>query len=66
MRRVGHGTHMTRMRNSCNLFGKPEEVRVGLYCLREPVVLTWILKEWGVRMWIGFIRFRTGTNGGLI
>jgi hypothetical protein len=60
------GTWNTRdeMRNSCKLFRKPEER--GLNFFRELVVLIWILKKRGVRLWTGFIWLRTGTNGGLL
>jgi hypothetical protein len=30
---------------------------------RFKIILKWILKEWGGRMWVGFIWLRTGTSG---
>jgi hypothetical protein len=30
------------------------------------IILKWILGDWGVKVWTGFIWLRIGTNGGLL
>jgi hypothetical protein len=29
------------------------------------IILKWILKKWGLRLWTGFIWLRIGTSGGV-
>jgi hypothetical protein len=56
---------MAKMRNAyrilfVNLSGSDN---LGDIDVDENVVLKWILYKWDMRMWIGFIWLRIGTNG---
>jgi hypothetical protein len=34
--------------------------------IEEMIILKFILRNWGLRVWIGFIWLRIWTNGGLL
>jgi hypothetical protein len=49
------------------LVGKLEGERALRRCkCRQTVILKWILKKYGVRVWTGFIWFSIETSGGLL
>jgi hypothetical protein len=50
-------THMGDMSNAYRILDGKREGRV---------ILKWILKKCGVRVWIGFMWLRIGTGGGLL
>jgi hypothetical protein len=48
------------------LVKKPEEKRPLNLDVGRKIILEWIFKKWGLRMWIGFIWIRIGTSGRLL
>jgi len=64
----GHVACMGEMRNSYKiLIGIPEEKRpLGRHSRRSEDDLRMDLREYGGKVWIGFISLRIGTSGGLL
>jgi hypothetical protein len=60
MRWAGHAAHLGDMRSSYKiLVGKPERKRPLERLERSwGIILEWVLRKWGGKVWIGFIRLR--------
>jgi len=48
-----------------NLYYRPRD-HMGELGMRLRIILKWILKKYGVRMWAGFIWLRKGISGGIL
>jgi hypothetical protein len=60
----GHVARMGQLRNCYRIFiGRDNLEDVDL---DGRIILKYIFKKWGVKLWIEFIRFRIESSGGLL
>jgi hypothetical protein len=61
--------HIGKMKNAYEvLVTKPErKIPLGRFrCEEEKIILKWMLKKYGLRMWAGVMWFIIGSDGGLL
>jgi hypothetical protein len=68
MRLAGYAARMGEMRNESrfwpeNLNGRDHAEEIGI---DRKIILEWILREYGGKVWTGCISFKIGTSGGLL